>query len=75
MTNRVWEVVQFIKHIFPKPIQTFNVPNICGDIMEEIYCNNGVRILWCQDWDYIEVFGLDGKEYQELMKAGCCYEL
>ena len=41
--------------------------NVCGDLMTCLYEGDGLSIYICYDWEYFEVFGLYGKELDELI--------
>lgn len=53
-------------------VQIFSDRNIAGDHMENIYADNGVYIDICREYGYIEVFGLNDKEYKTLCKMINC---
>lgn len=42
--------------------QVFFSRNIAGDQMDLVYNQDGIVIEYCPSWDYIEVFGLTGKD-------------
>lgn len=62
--DRISKAVYFLKNEFPKGIQVFNSRNIVGDIMTNIYDDDGISIDYCYSYDYIEVFGVTGVEYK-----------
>ena len=70
MSKRLKEIEEFIKKEFENGIQAFDTENIVGDETCTIYKRNGVQIDWCMHYDYIEIFGLSGKEFEELEKKG-----
>lgn len=47
-------------------LQAFNTRNIVGDIMENVYAENGAYVDYCRGNDYIEIFGLTEEEYNSL---------
>ena len=46
----------------------FNTKNIMGDYLYTIYNKCGLRIDFCPDYEYFEVFGLTNSEFRELHK-------
>lgn len=46
----------------------FNSRNIVGDKMETLYCNKGVIVDLCFGCDYFEVFGLNTKDFEKLLR-------
>lgn len=47
-------------------LQAFSTRNIVGDIMENVYAENGAYVDYCRGNDYIEIFGLTEEEYNSL---------
>lgn len=60
----IQHVVNFLMVEFPNGIQMFNSRNIVGDEMETIFQSRDVSIDYCNDYDYIEIFGLSEPEFQ-----------
>lgn len=52
----------------------FNSRNIVGDVMETIYKGEGLTIDICYGYEYFEVFGLSGEEFEELEDYYCSLE-
>jgi hypothetical protein len=75
MKKRIDEVKDFIKEncLIDDEIQTFFTRNLCGDPMSEVYNKDGVKIDVCYAYEYIEVFGLEDEEQEELMNSDFCY--
>jgi hypothetical protein len=46
----------------------FNTRNVVGDVMTNIYDENGLIVDICYDYMYFEVFGLSDNEFVELLK-------
>lgn len=63
------EIIDFLKHEFPKGIQMFCSKNKADDYMYTMYFNDDVRILHCYQYNYIEIFGLTIKEFGIVCKA------
>ena len=47
-------------------VQTFTTRNLCGDIMETIYQENGIMVDACYDWGYLEIFGMTKDEAESM---------
>lgn len=56
----------FLSKRFPDKIQMFNTKNIVGDDMETIYDDGKVKIEYSKEYDYIEIFGLSYRDYEEI---------
>ena len=69
MSDRIVKIKHFLTTKFPKGTQLFNSRNLVGDYMLTIYKEEGITIDWCEDWDYIEIFGVDSDEYDLLCET------
>jgi len=43
--------------------QVFDTRNTTGDRMTLIFKNYGIEVYYCEDYDYLEIFGLSQEEY------------
>lgn len=68
MNDKLEKLRAFILNDFPNGVQMFNTRNIAGDYMITIYEADGVTIMYAPHYDYIEVFGLSYKEFNQLDK-------
>lgn len=57
----------------PIPIQAFTTKNIANDRTIRIFNKYGITIEYCYTYDYIEIFGITGDEYIELLNEGLIY--
>lgn len=64
----VEKIIEFLKSEFPNGIQIFYTPNIVGDEMERIFLEEGVEILYAINYDYIEIFGMEKEDYNEVVR-------
>ena len=67
MTERVQKLVDFFRNHkeYVPGSGIFSSRNLVGDEMKTIYCDNGVTVDICYEYDYIEIFGLTDDEFQE----------
>jgi len=64
------DIIEFLQKEFDgRKIQMFDSRNVVGDRMCNIYRKGNVSIDYCPGWDYIEIFGLTGKEFNTVMEA------
>ena len=59
-----------IKKIFTRKLPqytAFNTRNIAGDYMENVYDKDNIQVDYCPYYEYIEIFGLTDKEFEELL--------
>ena len=67
MTNDMEKVKAVISNNIEDALyRIFDCCNICGDPMETIYDEGGIRIDLCRNWRYFEVFGLTNEEFAEV---------
>lgn len=59
---------KFLDERFPEGIQMFNTRNIVDDPMVTIYRDedNDITVDYCEDWEYIEIFGLTEAGFKAL---------
>ena len=62
MTQRLAKVLDYIKTNHHSSIQVFFSRNTLGDQMETVWSEDGVTILYCPYYDYLEVFGLTNED-------------
>lgn len=70
MTEKVQKLVDFFKNhkeYVPRG-GIFNSRNLVGDEMKNIYCDNGVKVDVCYEYDYIEIFGLTDDEFRDAVR-------
>lgn len=61
------EVIAFVKkHDLGCGI--FNTRSLVDDSMETIYSKNGVTVDACDDWGYLEIFGLKEEDFAKLLR-------
>ena len=64
----------FLQTNYPN-YQAFNCCDVMGDEKEEVYNKNGIIVLSCKNWNYIEIYGLTNKEYDSLIDKDNWYTL
>lgn len=48
--------------------QAFNTEDLAGDSKKTVYHRDGIKVLYCSNWDYLEIFGLSTEEFKDLLK-------
>lgn len=71
--SKITKLKSFLQKTVPG-IQVFDTPNWAGDPMKKIYDKDGITVLHCEYWDYIEIFGLTDRQFESLTidGAGSC---
>ena len=68
--KRVEKVIEFLKKEFPDGIQMFSTRNMVGDSLYPIYEEDGITIDYCSNYEYIEIFGLNKREFDTILHSG-----
>lgn len=66
MSERILKLAEFIKDNEFTYMSTFLTPNTCNDEMCNVYEEDGVTLLWCPHWQYLELFGATNLEVKYL---------
>lgn len=61
-TKTLTKVLDYIKANYHSGIQVFFSHNTVGDEMDTVWSEDGVTILYCPYYDYLEVFGLTDED-------------
>lgn len=64
--NKIDKLKIFLQENYPNE-QAFNTRNIVGDSMETVYNEDGIMVDYCYYYEYIEIFGLTDKEFEDLI--------
>lgn len=66
MSDRIAKLIEFIRDNEFTHMSTFLTHNICGDDMCTVYEEDGLTLLWCHHWQYLELFGATNVEVKYL---------
>lgn len=64
--NKIDKLKNFLQKNYPN-IQAFNTSNLVGDFIVNVYNKDGIKVYYCEYWDYIEIFGLKDKQFEDLL--------
>ena len=53
--------------------QCFDCETLIGDHRETIYDEDGITVLVCYDYEYVEILGLSADEYQSITEQKSCF--
>lgn len=62
---RITDLREYLERNF-KGMQAFDTPNIVGDMLHCCYAKHDVQVWYCEDYEYIEIFGLTRSEFVSL---------
>lgn len=60
------DLKRFLQENYPNA-QAFNTPNWVGDNMELVYNKDNIQVMYCKEYDYIEIFGISSEEFESLL--------
>lgn len=64
--NKIDKLKKFLQENYPN-IQAFDTRNFSGSPMENVYDEDGIKVDYCERYDYIEIFGLTERVFQSLL--------
>lgn len=64
--NKIEKLKRFLQKHYPN-IQAFDCRGCLGDDVEEVYNQDGISVLYCSEYNYIEIFGLTAEEFEDLL--------
>ena len=64
--NKIDKLKNFLQENYPNA-QAFNTRNFVGDVMMKVYDEDGIQVDYCENYNYIEIFGLTDKEFESLL--------
>ena len=70
---RIKKLIKFLKERFKSGIQMFDTPCIVNDYRIPIYIEDDITVLYAPHWDYIEIYGISGEEFERVMKEAKGY--
>jgi hypothetical protein len=68
--NKIEKLKKFLQENYPN-IQAYNTRNLVGDYMINVYKADNIRVDYALEYEYIEIFGLSDKEFDDLLENGC----
>lgn len=68
------KIIEFLKGSFPDGIKIYHSPSSIEETCDVIFDEDDVIIFYCSKWEYIEIYGLSPKEYDEVVfECGSLY--
>lgn len=55
--------------------QCFDCESLVGDHRETIYDEDGIKVLVCYYYEYVEILGLSDDEYQSITEKKSCFRV
>lgn len=64
--TRLEKVKKFLSDNNYNGTEVYKTPNTAGDIMVPVYQKDGIEILYCYIYNYLEIFNLTDEEYDQI---------
>lgn len=64
--NKIDKLKNFLQENYPN-IQAFNTRSFTGDYTTTVYNEDGITVDYAPGYQYIEIFGLTDKEFEDLL--------
>lgn len=61
-------LIDYLKDVFPFGIKAYTTRSFADDVKYRIYSNGGVRVDYCKEHLYIEIFGLTAEQFAYVKK-------
>lgn len=66
ISDRFHKLLNFLRNSNLLGMQVFDCESLVGDAMECVYSEDGIRVLVCYYWDYVEVLGISDEEFKAI---------
>lgn len=66
ISDRFYKLLNFLRNSNLLGMQVFNSPSLVGDYRETVYEEDGIEVLVCYYWDYVEVLGISDEEFRAI---------
>lgn len=66
ISDRFYKLLNFLRNSNLLGMQVFNCESLVNDARECVYSENGIRVLVCYYWEYVEVLGISDEEFKAI---------
>lgn len=66
ISDRFHKLLVFLRNSNLLGMQVFDCESLVGDARECVYSEDGIRVLVCYYWDYVEVLGISDEEFKAI---------
>lgn len=66
ISDRFYKLLNFLRNSDLLGMQVFNCESLFNDARECVYSEDGIRVLVCYYWDYVEVLGISDEEFKAI---------
>ena len=66
ISDRFYKLLDFLRNSNLLGMQVFNCESLVNDAMECVYSEDGIRVLVCYYWNYVEVLGISDEEFKAI---------
>lgn len=65
--DRIEKLKKFLQQHLPNK-QAFNTTDWYGDSKRIVYISEGIIVLYCEGYNYVEILGLTDEEFDDLLE-------
>lgn len=66
ISDRFHKLLVFLRNSNLLGMQVFDCETLVGDERECVYSEDGIRVLVCYYWNYVEVLGISDEEFKAI---------
>ena len=66
ISERFYKLLKFIRSSNLLGMQVFNCPSLVGDYRESVYEQDGIEVLVCPYYEYVEILGISNEEFKAI---------
>lgn len=66
ISDRFYKLLDFLRNSDLLGMQVFDCESLVGDERECVYSENGIEVLVCYYWNYVEVLGISDEEFKAI---------
>lgn len=66
ISDRFHKLLVFLRNSNLLGMQVFHTESLVNDARECVYSEDGIRVLVCYYWDYVEVLGISDEEFKAI---------
>ncbi len=66
ISDRFYKLLNFLRNSNLLGMLVFDCESLVGDARECVYSEDGISVLVCYYWDYVEVLGISDEEFKAI---------
>lgn len=66
ISERFYKLLKFLRSSNLLGMQVFNCPSLVDDYRESVYEQDGIEVLVCPYYEYVEILGISNEEFNAI---------